>query len=286
MRLSSANLLDLPEPAEMGEVHRVYFNCQVTGAKRSTTARDADAYSGWVRDAVDASFGDAVANEWQWPHLPYLATDPLPAVTARSGPGANQLPAVRGPESGLPPPQHLLDTAPAPAAAAVPMLDQPDEGVPPPPPPIARPGSAARMAATPAPAVATPPTAVDDAAVVLELRRQNGQGFGMEISTQAQVTAFRGERGSGAAERAGVALGWYITHVDGRKNPSDPTTAAWFPGRCLRDCLRGCRARCIRRRYYRNTEADGSSGPAECELHLRARARAAARVRPKDTPGN
>ena len=61
----------------------------------------------------------------------------------------------------------------------------------------------------------------------LELRRQPGQGYGMEISTTAQVTAFRRSAaadtagGSTAAEQAGVVLGSYITHVDGQPVASD-----------------------------------------------------------------
>ena len=88
------------------------------------------------------------------------------------------------------------------------------------PPPIARPGGQPR---------ATPPV-VSEATVAPELRliemdlTRQAAGFGMEISESGMVKAFRGTRG--AAEVAGVELGYLIRRVSGVAVSSDAEVIA------------------------------------------------------------
>lgn len=244
----------------------VHYNCQVTAAKRSSTAITTDVYT-WLPAALQANSNNSnrdSVGSWAWPlaEIPYLANDssgsngggtvaqPSSSPSAAAGMTQPQIAAPQLHPAAIP----AGSTEPRRQQIATPMRlaavqDDADGGEiqstteaagavaaaasPTPPPPIARPGSAARTVSSSgrstaaASAAAAPRLESAEAAVELELRRQPGQGYGMEISTTAQVTAFRRSAaagtagGSTAAEQAGVVLGSYITHVDGQPVASD-----------------------------------------------------------------
>ncbi len=206
LRLCSSNLLanakqpvaepPAPRAASSGssmlqyQPYCVHYTCQVTAAKRAATAVTADVAS-WLPEKLKATGPDS----WTWPlAIPYLSTDMPSSVDS----------------SAVPAPQVALPVHQTPPVA------QEDHGRLPvripssAPPPIARPGAAAVARSRTGPNKAARP-------VEMELRPEPGQSYGMDISTRAQVTAFRRSPSGGScvAERAGVEIGSIITHVDG-----------------------------------------------------------------------
>lgn len=227
----------------------VHYHCQVTAAKRVVTAVSADGITWLPLELESAGTGC-----WEWPEvIPYLANDGSSNIitsssTSRPGsadhrkgiaPVVPQIAALN-PLAAAPTPsvkgRKQIATAPIRQPGVQDNIDGDDAlscrqlasvasslATAAPPPPIARPGTAAvaRPAfATSTGAVALPSSQTEPAAAVaIDLTRQAGQGYGMEISRTCQITGFRGT--GTVAERAGVILGSYITHVDDTPVSSD-----------------------------------------------------------------
>ena len=218
LRLCSSNLLaNAQQPVAVPhQLYCVHYTCHVTAAKRAATAVTADV-SSWLTESLDMNDADS----WAWPPaIPYLATDTLSSETFT----ITSRPQVAQQELQAPP--VLRDDSnrlSVPAARSA-------------PPPIARPRAAVATRTT------MPTMGLNRAVVEMELRLELGQGYGMDISTTAQVTAFRRSPSGKAsvAERAGVEIGSIITHVDGLPVATDRDIVAHLrnpdvarQGRCV-----------------------------------------------------